>query len=67
MSYQAISYIPTTSDTEPTWSTTGTLFDDGNIQYAIMDKVRDNDNPLAYNMQLNWNQYIKFNESVVVV
>lgn len=67
VSYQAISYIPTTSDTEPTWSTTGTLFDDGNIQYVIMDKVRDNDNPSAYNIQLNWNQYIKFNESVVVV
>lgn len=67
VSYQAINYIPTTPNEEPTWSTNLSIYTDKNIQYACINEEYDPTNAEASNIQLNWNQYVRFNEEVQVI
>lgn len=67
VSYQAVNYVPKTSSSEPTWPTSGTLFTHEAIQYVVIDETYDPANASASNIKLNWNQYVKFNETVQVV
>lgn len=67
VSYQAINYIPKTPNTEPIWGTNLSIFTDKNIQYACINEEYDPTNADASNIQLNWNQYVKFNEEVQVI
>lgn len=67
VSFQAINYIPTSSKTEPNWQTNLTLFTDNAIQYAVVNETYDPKNSNASNIKLNWNQYVRFNETIQVV
>lgn len=67
VSYQAINYIPRTPNEEPTWGTNLSIFTDKNIQYACINEEYDPTNAEASNIQLNWNQYVRFNEEVQVI
>lgn len=67
LSYQAINYIPTTPSTEPLWKTNSSLFTDKNIQYAVINQTFNDDKPEESNIKLNWNQYVKFNETIRIV
>lgn len=66
-SYQAINYIPTTSSSEPEWVTDTSLFTDGEIQYAVINQEYNIENANASNIALDWNQYVRFNETIQVV
>lgn len=67
LSYQAINYIPTTPATEPVWKTNLSVFTDKNIQYAVINQNYDLNSPSASNIRLNWNQYVRFNDTIKVV
>ena len=67
VSFQAINYIPTSSSTEPNWKTNLTLFTDKAVQYAVVNETYDPENASASNIKLNWNQYVRFNETIQVV
>lgn len=67
LSYQAINYIPKTPIDEPAWSTSVTVFTDRNIEYAVINQDYDVENPSLSDIQLNWNQYVKFNETIKVI
>lgn len=67
VSFQAINYIPTTSNAEPEWQTDTSLFTDKTIQYAVVNAKYDPENATASNIKLNWNQYVRFNETIQVV
>lgn len=67
VSYQAINYIPRTPAEEPSWKTNLNVFTDKNIQYAVINQTYDPTNASASNIQLNWNQYVRFNETIQVV
>lgn len=66
-SYQAINYIPRTPNEEPSWGTNLSIYTDKNIQYACINAEYDPTNAEASNIQLNWNQYVRFNEEVQVI
>ena len=66
-SYQAINYIPRTPNEEPAWGTNLSLYTNKNIQYACINAEYDPTNAEASNIQLNWNQYVRFNEEVQVI
>lgn len=67
VSFQAINYIPTSSTIEPTWKTNLALFTDNAVQYAVVNETYDPENASASNIKLNWNQYVRFNETIQVV
>lgn len=67
VSYQAINYIPTSPSVEPDWATDESLYTDDGIQYVVINEEYDPDNPSLSNIQLAWNQYVKFNETVTIV
>lgn len=67
VSFQAINYIPKTPSTEPEWKTNLSIYTDGPIQYAMVNAKYDPENATASNIKLNWNQYVRFNETIQVV
>lgn len=67
LSLQAVNYIPRTSSTEPSWSTDTSIFTDGVIQYAVINEDFSLAESSESTIKLNWNQYVKFNETIQVV
>lgn len=67
VSYQAINYIPTTPSVEPSWKTNLNIFTDSTIQYAVINQTFNDDKPEESNIKLNWNQYVRFNETIKVI
>jgi hypothetical protein len=67
MSFQAINYIPTTPSQEPNWKTGINPFTDKTIQYAVINQTYDPVNSMASVINLAWNQYCIFNETIQVV
>lgn len=67
VSYQAIEYMPKTSSIEPDWQTNENTFTYKNVQYAVINEEPDILNLSKSNIQLNWNQYVKFNETIQVI
>lgn len=67
ISLQAIDYMPMTSSTEPEWSNDESIFTYENIEYAMINESYDLSELRESKIQLNWNQYIEFNETIQVV